>query len=165
MRDLRRFSLDRRLASRLPAPKGAPQLLGFLLALGFIVVAILLLSGCAEPAEAPSPVPQGSREAPGPEADSAVRTYDVRGMITQLPDGGPGRPTVHIRHEAIPDFVNSEGYETGMQGMTMPFPLADGVDVDGYEVGDAVRFTFVVDWEGRHPMLLTAIEPLAPASP
>jgi len=114
---------------------------------------LALLGGCAAPS---------GQEGPAGESASSTHTYTIRGVVRQLPHPGePGRPAIHILHEAIPNFVSSEGYETGMQGMTMPFPLADGVSVEGLEVGSWVEFTFVVDWQGEHPMLLTEIHPVA----
>ena len=38
-----------------------------------------------------------------------------------------------------------------MASMTMPFPLGDGINLDGYAVGDKVSFDFVVNWESSSP--------------
>jgi hypothetical protein len=86
----------------------------------------------------------------------ADQTYtDLPGTIKVLPN--PARPIddFAIAHEHIPEFrgedgeifINSDG-TPGMKAMTMPFNLAPGISIEGFNVGDRVRFGFEVDWDG-----------------
>ena len=140
------------MPSRSAAGLGARALTGVLFA-----ALLLVLAGCSDA--------DHGAAADATESDTSyevmedVHVYTVRGVIRRMPDPAmPGRPELQILHEAIPNWVNSEGYETGMQGMTMPFLVADGVSLDGFEPGSRVQFTFEVDWE-ESTMLLTEIEP------
>jgi len=108
---------------------------------------LLLVAGCAE----------GGREGDA-EAEAAVQRYEVRGEVTRLPSAGVD--ALSVRHEAIPGFVGIDGEVVGMESMTMPFPLAEGVAPDGLEVGDKVGFTLEVEWEGDPPYRITRIEAL-----
>ena len=71
-----------------------------------------------------------------------MKVYTVCGQITQLPN--PDRPgsELMVHHEMIPDFENAEGKVVGMNAMIMPFPLAEGVSLEGFEPGDKVEMTF-----------------------
>ncbi|MCW5776828.1 MAG: copper-binding protein [Phycisphaeraceae bacterium] len=74
--------------------------------------------------------------------------------MTDLPD--PSRPASNftIHHERIDDFVNGVGEVVGMAEMQMPFPLAEGVSIEGLGIGDKVSFTFEVRWDrSRTPPL------------
>lgn len=86
-----------------------------------------------------------------------MQHYEVRGELIRLPVGD--RP-MQIRHEAIPNFRNMQGEVVGMDAMTMPFPVAPGVSLDGLAVGDRVRFDFEVRWGGRPPYQIVRIEKL-----
>ena len=86
-------------------------------------------------------------------AASRVDSYTVRGQIVSLP--GAGGVPMQIAHEEIPDFKNREGEEVGMETMTMPFPIAEGVSLEGIESGDPVEFSFEVSWQ---PTRLEIIE-------
>ena len=103
------------------------------------ILATLLLAAC------------GGGEATGP-----VQTYDVAGVITQLP-AGPGTELM-IRHDEIPNFVNRAGEEVGMGAMVMGFPVAESVDLSAFAEGDSVSFTFVVRWGQPSPLELTRME-------
>lgn len=91
-----------------------------------------------------------------PEASGPVQTYEVAGVITRLPER-PGTELM-IRHDEIPDFTNAAGEVVGMSKMTMGFPIADGVNLSNFAVGDSVRFTFVVRWGQPRPLELTRME-------
>lgn len=93
----------------------------------------------------------GSSEPSGP-----VQSYDVAGVITQLP-AGPGTELM-IRHDEIPDFVNRAGETVGMNAMVMGFPVAESVDLSAFAEGDSVAFTFVVRWGQPSPLELTRME-------
>ncbi|MEM0983067.1 MAG: hypothetical protein AAGI17_03850 [Planctomycetota bacterium] len=126
-------------------------------------LALIALAGCGEspaPAEtetstSTTPAPLESADAP---AEPEARLYTVRGQIAQLPD--PSNPTVQlsIKHEHIPDFVNSTGEVPvrngvpGMMAMTMPFPRVDeSIDLTTFEVGDLIEFDLNVAWRGTVP--------------
>jgi Cu/Ag efflux protein CusF len=103
----------------------------------------------AEPAAAPS----------GP-----VQTYQVRGEIAGLPDPNDPSKEFLIHHEAIGRFTGIDGDVVGMDSMTMPFPLAEGLSLAGLAVGDKVRFTLEVEWDGDPPYRITRIDKLPPDS-
>jgi Cu/Ag efflux protein CusF len=44
--------------------------------------------------------------------------------------------------------------------MTMPFPVAEGVSLEGIAPGDAVEFTFEVTWQPRAGYRVTEIHEL-----
>ncbi|MBB6430719.1 copper-binding protein [Algisphaera agarilytica] len=89
----------------------------------------------------------------GPEAvDSAEptsTTYVVRGVISTLPYPDNPASSLNVKHEAIPDFVDAQGKTVGMDTMTMPFPVADDLDLSSFSVDDKVEVTFVVTWGGE----------------
>lgn len=88
----------------------------------------------------------------------ALQTYQVRGEVTRL---AAEQGALYIRHEAIDDFVGIDGEVVGMSAMTMPFPLAEGVGVDGVAAGDKVRFTLEVEWSAEElPYRITRVERL-----
>ena len=99
--------------------------------------ALLLLGACGDD-DGPATPPDG--------------TYLVEGTVESLPREGAERREISIAHEAIPDFVNREGEEVGMDAMTMQFVVAPDVDLEGIAAGDPVEFTFEVRWNDR-PML------------
>ena len=99
-----------------------------------------------------------------PEISEHAVAYTVRGRIFSLPD--PARPAaeLQIHHEELPSFM-SGGEVVGMSAMIMPFPdIATGVSLDGLNVGQAVTFTFHVEYDPDTQMpvgmLVTAIAPL-----
>ncbi len=100
----------------------------------------------------------GGEQATGDESDP--RSYRVRGIVRSLPAPETGAGDLRIQHEAIPDLVGPSGEIEGMAAMTMPFPLADDLDLTGLAAGDAVEFDLRVDWEASRPVLVTAIEKL-----
>ena len=95
---------------------------------------------------------------PGPEQPPEI--YRVRGLVRQLPSGPGGE--LHVRHEAIAGFKNSDGEVVGMESMTMPFPLADASLAAGLETGDKIEMEFEVRWQGGPPLRITALEKLPP---
>lgn len=122
----------------------------------------LLLAGCSQQGADPAdPAESAAPATPAIDlADPATTTYTVLGTVAALPDPAKPASEFQIAHEEIPDFVGSGGDVVGMKAMTMPFPLAPGVSLDGLAIGDAVTFTFAVNWnvETGHPWMLTAIE-------
>jgi len=98
-----------------------------------------------------------------PAAEAA--SYTVEGEIQRLPEEGRELREVWIRHEEIPDFVDLHGEVVGMEPMSMPFPAAEDLSLEGLEVGDRVEFEFEVDWQGDPPLRLTRIEKLSNPAP
>jgi Cu/Ag efflux protein CusF len=130
------------------------------------LAAVSLLAGCGKEEEQPAEQPAGGTSAPtrgqgGAPADRQPdQVYTVRGEIRQLPDSANPATGLQIHHESIPDFVNKAGEVVGMKAMIMQFTPGPGVDLTGLTVGDKVRFTFDVDWDGSPLMPVTEIEPL-----
>jgi Cu/Ag efflux protein CusF len=89
--------------------------------------------------------------------EPSARTYQVRGVLQSLPDGATGAGQLRIHHEAIPDLVGAGGEVEGMASMSMPFPVAEELDLTGLAVGDPVRFDLRVDWEAARPVAITTI--------
>ena len=104
-----------------------------------------------------------SRSEPAPSASNApVETYASRGKIVVLPD--PKGALLQIHHEEISTFKAKDGRVVGMKQMIMPFPLASAAVLGDLKPGDAVEFTFTVDWSRTPPQEITIIKPLADAS-
>lgn len=87
-----------------------------------------------------------------------IQRYQVRAEVMQLPEGPNG--DLLIRHEAIDGFADRDGKRVGMDPMSMPFPLAEGLSLAGLAPGDVVRCTLEVDWQQRSPVKIAAIEKL-----
>lgn len=88
----------------------------------------------------------GKDEATGSQEAAGTDRYTVRGTVSKLPEAS-GDKSMYIRHAAIPDYKNEAGEAVGMMAMTMPFPVAEGVSLEGLEVGDPVEFTFTMRWQ------------------
>ena len=108
---------------------------------------LALLPACSQSSTPAAPAPKGAPAA----------TYTVRGKIESLP-GASG--DLALQHEPIPGFKDKDGKVSGMGTMTMPFPLAKGVSVDGLAVGDVVEFEFSVWWQPRVSYEVTRITKL-----
>jgi Cu/Ag efflux protein CusF len=83
-------------------------------------------------------------------APPKIHTYSVKGVIKQLPNQAGKQSPMLIKHEAIPTYVGAEGEVVGMQAMTMPFFVADGLDLSSVKAGDCVEFKFE-SWWGEKP--------------
>lgn len=109
---------------------------------------------------------QGSNQPAGQAASTqrgpADQVYTVRGQIVALPDPAKPASQLQIHHEEIPNFVGAQGTVVGMKEMTMPFPLAPGVSLEGLAVGDKVEFTFDVWLKPRMTYHLSKISKLPP---
>lgn len=102
-------------------------------------------------------------QACGSPSDSEVEgpdpaVYTVRGVVRQIRQVGDGKTQLSILHEAIPDFVGIKGDVVGMKSMTMPFTVADSVDLTDIEPGSRVEIELSVDWQRIEPALITTIE-------
>lgn len=93
--------------------------------------------------------PGCSKSEPKPaSAQTRTAEYTVRGRVVGLPD--PARPAsaFQVHHEPIPEFKSNWAKPPdGMNEMSMSFPLAPGVSVDAFKVGDAVELTFSVSYD------------------
>lgn len=96
----------------------------------------------------------GNRQA-GPDTAGQVATYRVRGVVRSVGDG-----SLHIRHEAIPEFRDPSGDVVGMEAMSMEFAVDDAVSLEGLNAGDKAAFELTVDWEAPQPARITALEVL-----
>ncbi len=95
----------------------------------------------------------------------------ILGDLTFVPEAGDTKRHPKIRHVHIPTFKSADGTipmsrdgYPGMKSMTMEFPLADGVALDGYQAGDKVRFSFEVTWGDSFSWVMTSVEKLDPAT-
>ncbi|MFN7020094.1 MAG: hypothetical protein ACK4WH_02040 [Phycisphaerales bacterium] len=75
--------------------------------------------------------------------------YIVRGRVEMLPIAGRPQTEFVAYHEAIPEFKRFDG-KLGMNEMSMPFPLAKGLDVSGLKIGDIVEIEFGVWMQPRN---------------
>jgi len=101
---------------------------------------------------------------PAPQAAASTlptRTYTVKGRVAQLPDAAVRGSMFQVAHEDIPDFADRDGKAVGMNAMTMPFPPAPGVSLDGLGVGDEIELTFEVRWDRIPPQQATVIRRLS----
>jgi len=106
-----------------------------------------------------------SKEAGQSEADAVIHAYSVRGRIVQLPDSTNPASELRIHHEAIDEFKLTDGSPGPMHAMTMPFPPAKGVSLEGFAIGDVVEFGFEVQWEPSPGMSLTTLKKLPADTP
>ena len=104
-------------------------------------LALLLAAGCS------------GREASG-------RDYVVRGQVRQLPGPAGSAHELSISHEAVDDWTTRDGVVQGMDPMTMPFEVAEGVSLEGIEVGDVIEFTLHVDWGADTEVEITRVHEL-----
>lgn len=85
-----------------------------------------------------------------------VKSYTVKGVVEAVPVADKPSTQFIVRHEEIPDFVASDG-RLGMNKMAMPFPLGEGVSVEGLKPGDPVVLDFTVDWNASPAYWITKI--------
>lgn len=121
-------------------------------------VCMLSFCSCEKPAPAP-PKPSS----PAAAAPQPTQTYTVKGKVAQLPDPAVKGSMFQVDHEDIPTFVRKDGTR-GMNAMTMPFPPAPGLSLDGLAIGDAIELTFEVRWDRIPPQQAVAIKKLAAPS-
>lgn len=102
----------------------------------------------------------GAGDAPPASGSVAGDVYLLRGEVVGLPHPDDPTSAFVLHHEAIDDFKGFEGEVWGMDAMTMPFRLAQGVSLAGIETGDKVEARLVVDWEGDPPQQITELHEL-----
>jgi len=112
-----------------------------------------LLVACT--AQEPSDSEPSESAVTSEEDTSSARVYTVQGIVRGIPTAERPGSQLSIRHQAIPDFVDFSGKETGMESMTMPFPTADDLSLEGIAPGNAVEFELAVDWDADQPVQIT----------
>lgn len=94
------------------------------------------------------------------KGSGSARSYTVRGQVVQLPDPGNPGTGLSLNHEAVDDFVDRTGEVVGMDPMSMPFPIAKNLSLEGIQVGDVVEFKLRVDWGGDPEVEITEVRKL-----
>jgi hypothetical protein len=94
------------------------------------------------------------------EGSGSGRTYTTRGQVIQLPDPANPGTGLTLNHEAIDQFVDRQGELVGMDPMSMPFPVAKDVSLEGIQVGDVVEFKLHVDWSAGPAAKITGVREL-----
>lgn len=117
-------------------------------------LAVVALAGCGGQADEAGQGGAGGRSG-GPPPDGR---YELQGIVERLPQGPDN--SLYIRHEAIDDFRDAHGEIVGMDSMTMPFPVAEGVPLEGVEAGDPIAFTFEVRWNDQPRFQVTSLREL-----
>ncbi len=85
-------------------------------------------------------------------------TYAMRAQVEELP--APGSSELYLTHEPIDNYVGRSGKVEGMDSMSMPFPVAEGVSLKGIEPGDIIEVQLHVDWEADLAVQITGIREL-----
>jgi hypothetical protein len=88
------------------------------------------------------------------------RTYTTRGQVIQLPDPANPATGLTLNHEAVDQFMDRQGEIVGMDPMSMPFPVAKDVSLEGLQVSDVVEFDLHVDWSQEPAAEITRIRKL-----
>lgn len=114
------------------------------------------------PAAAPDAVTPPAPTAPTAAAAPAVVTYTSQGLIANARETQGGL-LVQIHHEPIPEFKDRTGKVIGMKEMVMDFPAQPSA-MQGVAVGDAVTFTFEVDWTKTPAHRLMTVQKLPPGT-
>jgi Cu/Ag efflux protein CusF len=95
--------------------------------------------------------------APEKKAATPADRYVVNGEVVRLPAAGSRE--LFVKHEAIPGFKDESGKVVGMEAMSMPFTVAEGVALEGLAPGDAISFTLEVRWgDSQAPIRIVQIE-------
>ncbi|MEQ2005201.1 MAG: SCO family protein [Limisphaerales bacterium] len=94
-------------------------------------LAAVILCGCGEPPQ-PPPSPAAKPGQPSATTNSALRSFDARGVIRELPGGDKAV----IRHEAIPGY---------MPKMTMELTVRNTNELRGLQAGDEISFKLFAD--------------------
>lgn len=154
---------------------------------GLSISTMTLLSGCTDSNSSPKADAQSHDEHDGHDHDHDHGSHDgdqaqastpdiyagILGEITELPIEGDPSKSLKIHHQQIPNFKNNKGEinvsakgVAGMGSMTMPFPLGQGLNLDGFHIGDKVSFTFQVNWgeTGGAAWEVTQIEKIDPTT-
>lgn len=91
---------------------------------------------------------------------SSGRTYTTRGQVVQLPDPANPGTGLTLNHEAVDQFVDRQGELVGMDPMSMPYPVAKDLSLEGIQVGDVVEFKWHVDWDAEPAVEIIGVREL-----
>lgn len=81
------------------------------------------------------------------EEKASGNTYTVRARVAQLPTQENGG--LMLEHEPIDNYVARSGRVEGMDSMTMPFPVAKDVSLEGIQPNDIVEVQLHIDWDAE----------------
>ena len=81
-------------------------------------------------------------------------------MVRQISEPDVEERQIWIHHEAVDDFVDIRGNTVPMDAMTMPFHIAESVDLTQVAPGDRVSFRLDVDWSASVPARIGFLEVL-----
>jgi Cu/Ag efflux protein CusF len=81
------------------------------------------------------------------EEKAGGNTYTIRAKVQQLPTQENGG--LMLEHEPIDNYVARSGRVEGMDSMTMPFPVAKDVSLEGIQAGDIVEVQLHIDWDAE----------------
>lgn len=91
--------------------------------------------------------------------DKPAQSYTVRCEIKAV---SVENKELQLHHEAIPDFTNAKGKQTGMMAMVMPFHVTDAVDITTLAAGDKVEIIFGTHWKKKPTLRITKLTKLPP---
>ena len=96
----------------------------------------------------------------GKEKAAGGNTYTVRARVAQLPTQDEG---LYLEHEPIDSYVARSGKVEGMDSMTMPFPVAKDVSLEGIQPNDIVEVQLHIDWDAEdHQVEILSVRELPP---
>ena len=102
-------------------------------------------------------------DAPVESVDGPPYVYTIRARVEDIKDTEEMRGIL-VQHEAIDDWRGIDGKVWGMDSMTMPFLVADDVDLTTLAKDDKISFTLEVDWFSEEQQIVTRVEKLDPAT-
>lgn len=102
------------------------------------------------------------RQETAPPAASGGTQIKVRASVVALPGEDA---MLHLHHEAMPDFPGQDGQVTGMDSMTMPFPVTQDLSLEGIAVGDRVEASLLVNWKADPSVQVVAVKELPADAP
>ena len=100
----------------------------------------------------------------GDEPDP-IDVYQVRGVVTALPNPENMGADLRVHHEAIPEFIGYDGTAQPMPEMDMAFPAPAGVVPIDLSVGDKVAIQLEVNRGKNRGYRATRVRPLASDTP
>ena len=113
----------------------------------------LLVTGCSKEEKSP---PDEAVTAGTTRAD----VYHLRGRVVSLPVASNPASELQIHHEKIDGFKVESGEVSPMSAMTMSFAPGKNETLEGIAVGDAIQFTFEMQWEPSLEMRVVDIKKL-----
>lgn len=87
------------------------------------------------------------------------RTYTTRALVESVSATSKPRELL-VKHEAIDDFVHSDGVMRGMDAMGIPLSVADSVDLAGIAKGDVIELDMEVVFRRDRPARIVRVRKL-----